>query len=136
MDLVGLKISMYFWQFEDLKFDFFSGKHALGPLKPMQISLENSEKKITINFRNLFDIHETIGLRVLEMAFRLLSDFKVFWRTCPQAPLQICTSGSQKFPLPLELSRFQLVRRLDTWPSCFRNLHGLSFKHKLFGPNF
>ena len=38
---------------------------------------------------------------------------------CPQTPLQIRTFGSQKFPLPLELSRFQLVRRLDTWPSCF-----------------
>ena len=65
--MVELRISMYFQQFEDLKFHFLGGACPRTLLKPLKILLENLEKKITINIGNLFDI--AIDLRVLEMAF-------------------------------------------------------------------
>ena len=35
MVMVGLTVSMHFRQFEDLKFQFFLGEHALGPRKTL-----------------------------------------------------------------------------------------------------
>ena len=54
--------------------------------------LSKLRKKMTINFRNLFDT--AIGLRVLEMAYEGFQIWKFSGGPCPQTPLEARTFGA------------------------------------------
>ena len=66
------------------------------------------KKKITINFRNLFDT--AIGLRLLEMAYEGFQIWKFSRGACPQTPLVARAFGARNsYSYHKKLSNFSLI---------------------------
>ena len=63
------------------------------------------KKKITINFRNIFDT--AIGLIVLERRFEAFRFEKFLGGMPPDPPRGSRLRRSQTFPVPLKVARFQ-----------------------------